>query len=255
MRCTTMLAALLAILLIGTGTARARISAQHSPEFQQMQAAMNELAQKSGADFEVAYINMLVAHHQGALEMAQMVVNDAPHQEVRDAAAQILQEQQREIDDLTRWLNNWYGQQVQPDPSMMMSQAMMDQMLQADPMMREKVFLAMMREHHQAAIEMGRLALERATHAELKDQAQQMITSQQHEQVQFAAWLQSWYGITAPAPTGDMQHGMEAAMVMMLPDTGVDETVGSASWGISWAAITGVLVLLGGGYALRRKLA
>lgn len=51
-----------------------------------MQAALAELAQKSGQDFGVAYINMLIPH-QGDLEVAQVVMDSPLHPEVRDAAA------------------------------------------------------------------------------------------------------------------------------------------------------------------------
>jgi hypothetical protein len=47
---------------------------------------------------------------------------------------------------------------------MKVSQSMMDVQMHADPAMREKHFLAMMREHHQPAIGMGQLVLAKATH-------------------------------------------------------------------------------------------
>lgn len=247
-RFTTMLAALLALVLFVPGAAGASVAADHSAEFKEMQAAMHELAQKSGEEFEVMYINMIIPHHQDAIEMAEMVVDSAPHQEVRDAAAQIIEDQQREINQLTTWLQEWYGQDVAPDERMMMDHGMMEHMMDADAAMQEKMFLAMMREHHQSAIEIGELVLQKATHQELKEQAQQMIDSQREEQEQFGTWLQQWYGITTPTPTGDMQDGMDAVMDMMMPDTGAEEWAG-------WAAIASALVLLGGGYMLRRKLA
>jgi uncharacterized protein (DUF305 family) len=246
----------LALALLVPRAVSARVSADHSREFQQMRASMAELAQQSGQDFEVAYINRIIPHHQAAIAMAQMVLHSAPHQDVRMAAAQIIQDQQHEINELTQWLTTWYGQSATPDPRMLMSQAMMNAMMHADPTLREQLFLAMMREHHQSAIEMGQLALQEAIHAELRSQAQQMITSQQQEQAQFGAWLQAWDGITAPLPTGDMQHGMNLGMGMQLPDTGADGTSWSHdNWG-RWATLgTSVVMLLGSGYLLRRKLA
>ena len=245
-------------------------AAQNGPDYPKMKAAMDELAQKSGQDFEIAYINGIVQHHMDALEMAQADQNDAPHQEVRDAAKGMIDEQQKEIDNLTKWMSDWYGQQVTPDPRMKMSPSMMDMFKQADPAMREKHFLAMMREHHETAIQMGQLVLQKATHQELKDQAQMMITSQREEQAMFGGWLQGLFNINPPVPTGDMQHGMDAVMNMAppaaapagnvpmapdtstaprtLPNTGED---GNEYRWIVLAAITGVL--LGSGYMLRRK--
>lgn len=192
-------------------------AAHHGSDFQKMKQMMAELEQKSGQDFEVAYINAIIPHHQDAIAMAKMVKDDAPHQETRDVATKIITDQEKEIGDLSTWLKQWYGLDVSPDPRMKMDPAMMDMMMKADPEMKEKHFLAMMREHHQSAIDIGNLVVNKATHQELKDQAQMMITMQKDEQDRMGAWLQSWYGITPPAPTGDMLHGMEAVMPPGMP--------------------------------------
>jgi LPXTG-motif cell wall-anchored protein len=261
------LIAIVGTLLVMVAFAPLRASAEsaqnHSPDFQKMKAAMNELAQKTGQDFEIAYINSIIPHHQGAIMMAQAVQKDAPHQEVRDSTTRIIADQQKEIDELTKYLKEWYGQDVQPDLRMQMSPEMMNMLMQADPTMREKLFLAMMREHHQSALDIGSLVLQKATHQELKDQAQQMITSQQQEQAMFGGWLQGLYTITPPAPTGDMQDGMDAVMPMAmpaanpaapaanapqtLPNTGGDSP--QPGWGL---LAVGILALLSGGLLLRR---
>jgi uncharacterized protein (DUF305 family) len=66
---------------------------------------------------------------------------------VRDIATTMINEQLTEIEELTTWLNDWYGQQPNPDPRMKMSPSMMDMLKQENPTMRAKLFLAMMREH------------------------------------------------------------------------------------------------------------
>jgi len=269
-----MMAVILTIVVLVHPALSTNVAAQHGPDFQKMQAAMDELAQKSGQDFEIAYINSIIPHHQDAIAMARMVQNDAPHKEVRDAATTIINAQQKEIEDLTSWMSDWYGQQPNPDPRMKMSQSMMDMLMQADPAMREKLFLAMMREHHETAIKIGQLVLQKATHNELKDQAQEMIRSQQEEQAMFGGWLQGVFSINPPVPTGDMQHGMDAVMSMgapaMAPTTapagGAPAAPGTSTapralpntgdegnqyrWAVL-AVITGVLLV--SGYILRRR--
>jgi LPXTG-motif cell wall-anchored protein len=263
-----LLVAVLAVTVILHPAFSSNVAAQHSPDFAKMKAAMDELAQKSGQVFEIAYINGIVQHHMDALEMAQAVQGDAPHQEVRDAAKSMIDEQRKEIDDLTKWMSDWYGQQINPDPRMKMSPSMMDMFKQAT--MREKHFLAMMREHHETAIQIGQLVIQKAIHQELKDQAQMMVTSQREEQAMFGGWLQGLYSINPPVPTGDMQHGMDAVMNMVppmaapagaapaapgtstppstLPNTGADQSAYEWAW---LALITGALLI--GGYVLRRK--
>lgn len=254
---------LLVMLALAPLTASAKPAQTHSPDYQKMKAAMDELAQKTGQDFEIAYINSIIPHHQGAIMMAQMVQNDAPHQEVRASAAKIIADQQKEIDELTKWLRDWYGQDVHPDPRMQMSPDMMNMLKQADPTMREKLFLAMMREHHQSALDMGPMVLQKATHQELKDQAQNMITSQKQEQDMFGGWLQGLYAITPPTPTGDMQDGMDAVMPMAMPAqspaapaAAMPQTLprtGGEIPQLGWALLTvSIIAVLSGGLLLRR---
>jgi uncharacterized protein (DUF305 family) len=244
------------------------VAGDHGADFQKMKAAMDELAQKTGQDFEIAYINSIILHHQDAIEMARSVQMDAPHQEVRDIATKIINDQQGEIDELTKHLQDWYDQPPSPDLRMKMSPSMMEILMQADATMREKHFLAMMREHHQMAFDIGQLVLQKATHTELKEQAQRMIASQREEQAIFGGWLQGLYGIAPPAPTGDMQHGMEAAMQMpMAPAASSGPAAPSAapqalpntsgeSQQFVWFLLTaGIVALLMGSYMLRRSAA
>lgn len=254
---------LLVMFALAPLTASAEPAQTHSPDFQKMKAAMDELAQKTGQEFEIAYINSIIPHHQGAIMMAQTVQKDAPHQEVRDSATKIIAAQQKEIDELTMYLKDWYGQAVQPDPRMQMSPDMMTMLMQADPTMREKLFLAMMREHHQSALAIGPLVLQKATHQELKDQAQQMIASQQQEQAMFGGWLQGLYAITPPTPTADMQDGMDAVMSMAMPAANPAASIanapqtlpntGSESPQPGWELLAiGIVALLIGGLLLHR---
>lgn len=253
----SVLAALaLAVVMVGPAFAN------NGADFQKMQQVMAELGQKSGQDFEIAYINAIIPHHQDATAMAKMVKDDAPHQEIRDMANKMIADQDREIADLTNWLKQWYGQDVSIDARMKMDPAMMDMLMKADPAMKEKMFMSMMREHHQSAIDMGKMVINKATHQELKDQAQMMMTMQKDEQDRLGNWLQSWYNITAPTPTGDMQHGMDAAMAQPAPTTApVGAAPGSlpntgASTQVPWWTIISLIALgcVGGGLLVRRSV-
>ena len=218
---------------------------------QGMNSALADLEALEGEEFEVAYVNQIIPHHQGALEMAQAVVDRAPNPEVREAAARIIEDQEREIGELTAFLRDTYGQEVNPDERMEMDPAMNDHIRNADPAMAEQMFLLGMREHHESAVQMGEIVLQKAQSQLLLDQARTMVDSQRAEQEEFAGYLQQFYGIQAPAPTGDMMRAMQAAMgdaSMQMPQTG-----GPSPLGLAVAA--GALVAAAaaaGAYALRR---
>jgi uncharacterized protein (DUF305 family) len=58
----------------------------------------------------------------------------------------------------------------------------------------EQSFLESFPMHHAQAIEMAQLCVQKATHAELKDICQQMMTMQSQEKQTMEDWLNSWYG-------------------------------------------------------------
>lgn len=234
--------------------------AQMSEQTAQMMESIEELRQLSGREFEIGYVNRIIPHHEGALEMAEIVVNDAPHSEVRQAAARISEDQKREIRELTDFLRDTYNEEVDPDERQMMDHGMMMPM-QENPgsEMAEKMFLLMMREHHQTAVEMGQIVLERAeSDEELLRQAISMVESQRAEQEQFAEWLKDWYGIEAPEPTGDMMAAAQLAMgVTQMPETGAGGMSRSEGGNEALPIVValGLLALAVGAYSLRRRLA
>jgi uncharacterized protein (DUF305 family) len=58
---------------------------------------------------DAAYMTWMIAHHQGAIEMASLAADRAAHQEVKDLAASIVTTQSAEIQTMEGWLAAWYG--------------------------------------------------------------------------------------------------------------------------------------------------
>lgn len=70
-------------------------------------------------------------------------------------------------------------------------------------------FIEQMIPHHEDAITMAELALEKAQHPEIKQLAQSIIASQSAEIEQMKVWYKDWYGQEVPTGTQVMgQHGM-----------------------------------------------
>jgi len=146
----------------------------------------------AGEEFEVAFMSMMIAHHQGAVAMADWVLERGDEPEVLSAARAIQAAQGPEIEQMTIWLLEWYGSDVDAGYAAMMEAdmgGMMDAMAEgADP---DTAFLEEMIRHHQGAIDMAQLALERATHAELRELARDIIVAQADEVSQYRTWLDS----------------------------------------------------------------
>ncbi len=72
-----------------------------------MEDMMDELAGKTGDDFDRAFIEMMIPHHEGAIEMARAAQQSAGHQEIKDMAEDIISAQQSEIDMMRGWQRAW----------------------------------------------------------------------------------------------------------------------------------------------------
>ena len=75
-----------------------------------MMASMNaNLEGKTGDAFDKAFITEMVMHHEGAVEMAELALTNAKHQEIKDLAKAIITAQTTEIGQMKAWATTWYG--------------------------------------------------------------------------------------------------------------------------------------------------
>jgi uncharacterized protein (DUF305 family) len=160
---------------------------------------MSVLEELSGQDFDIAYMSQMIEHHKGAIEMAEAALEASENEDVRGAAQKIIDVQAAEITQLTNWLSSWYN--VEPDQAqmdMMRSdmQPMMDTAMSGMTPMAgmtmpvDRSFLEGMIVHHQDAVNMSQLCLEKANQAELKTFCQGVIDTQTQEIAQYQAWLE-----------------------------------------------------------------
>lgn len=66
------------------------------------------LKDKVGNDFDKAFINAMITHHEGAIAMARLATIASNHKEVRDMAKNIIEVQSKEIDQMHAWHKSWF---------------------------------------------------------------------------------------------------------------------------------------------------
>ncbi|HZA84345.1 MAG TPA: DUF305 domain-containing protein, partial [Actinomycetes bacterium] len=71
------------------------------------EADMRRLMEATGTEFDLAFVEMMAAHHQGAIDMANTELKDGSAPEVTRLAQQVIDTQQDEIDQLQRWKTEW----------------------------------------------------------------------------------------------------------------------------------------------------
>lgn len=66
-----------------------------------------DLENKTGDEYDKAFITYMIAHHEGAVEMAKLSANNAKHTEIKELSTAIIAAQEKEIADMKSWQNSW----------------------------------------------------------------------------------------------------------------------------------------------------
>jgi uncharacterized protein (DUF305 family) len=66
-----------------------------------------QLQNKSGDDFDKAFVEMMISHHEGAVHMAELIPSRAKHEEVKKLGEAIIAAQTKEIADMKQWQKDW----------------------------------------------------------------------------------------------------------------------------------------------------
>lgn len=123
------------------------------------------IADASHNDADVAFAQSMVAHHEQAIEMAQLAIDRAADERVRDLAGRIEAAQTPEIEQMRTWLAEW-GASTESDMdgmdhggagsgSGMMPEEDMGALAALSGADFDRTFLEMMIGHHEGALSMA----------------------------------------------------------------------------------------------------
>lgn len=142
---------------------------------------------------DIAFVNGMIPHHSQAVAMAEQAPARAENAQVTALAARIEQAQGPEIAQMRGLLAAW-GAPETPGGEMpgmdhgqmsgmsgMMTDGQMQQLGQARGAAFDRMFLQMMIEHHEGAVEMARTELNTGQNPQAKQLAQTIIDAQQSE--------------------------------------------------------------------------
>jgi uncharacterized protein (DUF305 family) len=152
---------------------------------------------KNGKYSDERFIDAMVPHHEGAVEMARIAVENAEHREIERLAEHIISNQEAEIDELESIKREEYGTSKVPTHMSMGQMKGMGVMTNpqslADKNPFDKAFIDNMIPHHQSAIEMSQVALEKTDNPQIKNLATGIVSAQQREISQMEQWRIQWY--------------------------------------------------------------
>lgn len=158
------------------------------------------------ADYDLRFIDAMMHHHQGAVNMAKEAQQKSKRPEIKKLAGDIIKAQEKEINQMKQWRTAWYSKasstpmayhpsmgHMMPMTSEQMQGMMMSMDLGAADAEFDLRFINAMIPHHEGALVMAEDALKKSTHADIKKQSQEILTSQKKEIEQMKQWRQAWY--------------------------------------------------------------
>ena len=157
-------------------------------------------SQLTGEDYDRMFLANMIAHHQGAVDMANLALTSAKHQEIKDMANNIISAQTKEIGDMQSWQTAWgypasSGSMMEDHSSMGMMNdmaGMTDKLKGLTGDAFDKAFLSSMIEHHQSAINMAYPGQTNAKHNEVKTLTIAIVDAQSKEIAQMRQWQKDW---------------------------------------------------------------
>ena len=151
--------------------------------------------------YDLQFLDSMIHHHEGALQMSKMVLGKTKRQEMKTFAQKIVDDQTKEIAQMKGWREQWFSGKPSALnmalPGMeggtkMMNSEHVKEMDDMDADHFDSHFLTMMIQHHEGAVLMAKDALNRGEHAEVKQIAQEIIREQEAEIKQMQAWKTKW---------------------------------------------------------------
>lgn len=150
----------------------------------------------SGGEFEKLFLQLMIAHHEEGVRMAELVHRRANHAELHTFVSKMTASQQRDIREMTEWLKQWHA--AAPNPSVMPQESTekmrtdVKKLEMEDGLDFDLAFLTKMIRHHQGAVRMFALVPEKSKRPELVGFAEHAAVAQRKEIDEMQKWLEQW---------------------------------------------------------------
>jgi uncharacterized protein (DUF305 family) len=156
-----------------------------------------QMVMQSGKYSDRRFIDAMVPHHQGAIAMAEVALENAEHEEIKELSRNIVSTQQSEIEELKSIKKAEFGTSDVPmemsSKQMQGMGVMMDPQSLADKEPFDEAFIEAMIPHHRSAIEMAKVANRESENPRIKELAGDIVSGQKGEIEQMRSWRERWY--------------------------------------------------------------
>ena len=182
-------------------------SMQMSEPFAEAEMRMDEQMMAAvGSDVGQNWLKKMIVHHQGAIDMSRIVLDQNPTADVAKMARETIAKQGKEIEDLQKLVQEGAPDQRSAElyrPAMM---DMHQKMMAASGSDVSQTYMRKMLEHHKGAVAMSDVALANGVTGTLRSQIQKTRADQQKEIAMVEAMLRG-----EPMQSAMQQSGAKTA--------------------------------------------
>jgi uncharacterized protein (DUF305 family) len=181
---------------VAAANATAEAATPYTEAEQRMSQAMMSAV---GSDVGDNWARKMIVHHEGAIQMSEIALQQNPRPDVAEMARMTVEKQRKEIGDIRKLLKEGSPDQRSAElyrPAMMDMHQKMQAATGADV---SETFMRKMLEHHRGGVAMSDVALQNGVSGALRQQVQKTRDDQQKDAQMIEAMLR---GET-------MQHAME----------------------------------------------
>lgn len=154
-----------------------------------------------GSNVDRNFIEQMIPHHEGAIEMAKQAQQKSNRSEIKTLAGNIITSQADEISKMQSWYKQWYAQDVPEGADSNRMGSMMHNNWDAESLNEatdfDKAFLEQMIPHHQMAVMMATMLKNGTDRQEMKTLAGDIIATQSKEIAMMQDWQIEWKYVTS----------------------------------------------------------
>ena len=137
---------------------------------------------------DLRYINAMIAHHRGAILLAEQAKDKSTRNDIRNLSHDIIQNEPIAINELYQWKKTWFSDtQHVPDPTIVQLGTQDDTF--------DLRFLNALIQHHERGIDMTREILTKSTRSEILNNANTVEQFLQSSATQLKSWRTEWFKV------------------------------------------------------------
>lgn len=137
---------------------------------------------------DLRYVNAMIAHHRGAMLLAEQTASKTQRQEMKDLSAKILTDEPVAIAELYAWKKNWYGDTKQVRDPAVPNLGSYDEKF-------DLRFLNALVAHHESGLAMTTDVKTKSSRTEVLNNADAVDTFLTTTLKLFKDWRLAWYNI------------------------------------------------------------